>query len=174
MARLKRLIGEKFGRLTVVSLLDERKHRYCAWLCHCTCGNDSVVTTSNLTMGRTKSCGCLRNEARTIAGKIQGKRNVSHGLTNSREYSSWLAMKQRCLTPNNPKYPRYGGRGITICDSWVDSFQNFYNDMGERPHSMTIERVDNDGSSSPDTIFWATATMQARNRSNSNRNRKQT
>lgn len=109
---------------------------------------------------RVQSCGCGRhiptNKTHGYAGK-----NKKRGST----YSSWEAMKSRCLNPNHQAYSSYGGRGITICNEWLD-FKGFLKDMGERPKGMTLDRIDNDKGYSKSNCRWSTPKQQARNRRN--------
>lgn len=108
--------------------------------------------------GKTKSCGCLSKER--IA---QSNKDRANELTNTPTYISWKQMKQRCLNPNTPDYKNYGGRGVTICDKWI-KFAGFYEDMGERPDGLTLDRIDNNGSYCKENCKWSTRAEQNRNK----------
>lgn len=166
MPKIINITSQKFGRLTALRDAGKDK-RGRVWLCLCDCGKEAMVGSSHLRTGHTRSCGCLAIEAAKIP------RNVKHGHTRissktcAYEYHAWSSMKQRCFNPNVRNYPRYGGRGITVCLRWQgdDGYANFIADMGMRPgKGYSIERNNTDGNYEPTNCRWATQTEQQNNR----------
>ena len=152
--------GMKFGALVVLELVPRElwRSRDAEWLCGCTCGNLAHVRSGDLQSGGTSSCGC-----RSAKGEGNLNGNWVHGMSFTSTYMSWTAMKKRCLNPNHVHFDRYGGRGILICSRWLDSFQNFLADMGERPEGTSLDRIDPDGDYEPGNVRWATAREQRHN-----------
>lgn len=160
MKTITDITGNVYGRLTVVSFAGytDTKKPIPQWHCECECGSTATVAGIRLRNGVTKSCGCLRVETAK-------RRSTKHGMKGTRAYEIWQGMKNRTTNPNNSHYQSYGGRGIKVCDEWLNSFETFLADMGEPPEGMSIDRIDNDGDYSKGNCQWATSHEQSRNRS---------
>src|ERR1043166_5489142 len=153
------ITGQPFGRWTVLGRAESQDGR-AYWHCRCICGSMRDVHGKSLRQGKSTSCGCVWKELPHEYAK-------THGMTNTREYHSWAGMKSRCTNPRDRAYARYGGRGITVCDAWVQSFESFYKDMGPCPSPKhSLERRNNEKGYAPDNCYWATSTQQNRNRCN--------
>ena len=157
---MEKYIGKVFGLLTVEKYLfkktlSDNRHYSHYFLCRCSCGNEKICTISNLKNNHIKSCGCIKN-----------KDKITHNKTKTRLYHTWANMKARCFNVNNPRYKDYGGRGISMCDEWNNSFINFYNWSIQNGYksSLSIDRINNDLGYFPNNCRWATAKEQANNR----------
>ena len=158
---VKDLSGQRFGKLTVREWAGSAPNRQALWACDCECGNTSVVRGSQLQQGKTGSCGCVKRE--------QWRRSMTHGQAGPTRrtslYSRWLLMRRRCGNPRAADYPRYGGRGIRVCELWESSFEAFASHVGNPPGpGYSIDRINNDGNYEPGNVRWATASEQALNR----------
>lgn len=151
------LTGKIFGRLFVVGLTAGcGKVKY--WDCRCECGAEKSVFGGDLKRGSTKSCGCLQKEE-------FAKRLTVHGMSYHPAYRNWIGAKKRCYNPADDEFPRYGGRGILVCERW-QKFSNFWEDMGPTwRNGLSLDRYPNvDGHYEPGNVRWANAKMQANNR----------
>lgn len=151
------LVGQRFGRWTVIAFAGRTKDRQLLWLCRCDCGNEGVVRTYALKKGRSKSCGCLNKE---VTSKVKS----THGMSHTKLYRVWRAMINRCTNPNQKSYERYGQRGIRVCDKWL-TFEGFLEDMGASyQEGLTLDRIDVNGDYEPSNCRWVSMKKQSNNR----------
>lgn len=161
MGKSINLIGKRFGRLVVIEEAGRDKFGEVQWLCRCDCGNSKTSSGSRLRKGKCTSCGCYQKEAIVRAKK-------KHGMFGTRIYNIWSSMLQRCTNPNNAKFKNYGGRGISVCDDWSNSFEAFYEWSMSNGYAdnLTIDRIDVNGNYEPSNCRWIGMIDQENNRTN--------
>lgn len=155
-------VGDKFGRLTVLSIRKNGQRKFCT--CRCECGVVKEVRSDSLVVGKTTSCGCFNRE---IVSSIFSR----GGFSNTRLYQTWENMKARCLNPNNPRFKYYGARGISVCEDWIEDFSAFrnwainngWNDYHEK-NEISLDRIDVNGDYTPENCRWADYNTQQNNK----------
>lgn len=158
------LTGQRFGRLVALRYDHTNKNNNAVWECQCDCGQKRLVMTASLKSGNTMSCGCLHSE-------IASERRSTHGKSGTRLHTVWKGMNQRCSNPNHKGYKYYGGRGISVCEVWKNSFEAFYewallngyNPCAKRGE-CTLDRIDVSGDYCPENCRWTTNAEQQRNK----------
>ena len=155
MGKVIDLTGKKFGKLTVIKRVENQGKRT-MWLCKCECGNETIVLGSNLTRLHTKSCGCLQKEKHI---------GFIHGFKKHRLYNIWGLIKKRCLNKNDKIFKYYGGKGIKLCDEWLEDFMNFYNwaMVNGYRDDLSIDRINVNGNYEPSNCRWVNKKTQTRN-----------
>ena len=150
-------IGERYGRLLVTGRVPSNNAGKAVWRCVCDCGREVLIAGTVLGSPRgSRSCGCGHYVKHGFAGSEKIPRKV--------EYAAWNNIKNRCTNPTNPQFADYGGRGITVCERWANSFEAFLEDVGLRPSpDLSIDRINNAGNYEPGNVRWATSDQQRRN-----------
>ena len=163
---------KSWGSIIVIDIQEVRQaYRYCApsgshrhhWVCQCSCGEIVEIYKYSISVGKTNSCGCLSSD-------VTRAQNLTPWLSGTVEHQTWKRMVSRCYSLSNQVYKNYGGRGITVCQRWRESFVNFLSDVGHRPPNppgkkrwYSLDRIDNNGNYEPGNVRWATPKQQTNN-----------
>jgi hypothetical protein len=156
------LAGKRFGKLLAIEYAYTDKNKNAVWRCICDCGKEAFVRSTRLKSGKTKSCGCLKSEVTSE----RNRNNTKYDARHNRIYRIYYGMRTRCYNQEDKHYPSYGGRGISVCSEWMESFENFLKWSLENGYSinLSIDRINNDGDYCPNNCRWATNSEQAFNR----------
>lgn len=153
------LTSIRYGRLVALEAVGKDKNRHIMWECVCDCGNKKIIAGTSLMSGYTISCGCYQKE-------VIGKSGITHGKSNTKLYNVYRGMIGRCYGKDRKYEKRYKDK-IFICERWLSSFQNFYDDMASSyQEGLSLDRIDNNGNYCPENCRWTTAEVQANNKSN--------
>jgi hypothetical protein len=147
--------GQKIHRLTILEKVQGSRDK---WRCLCECGKESVARKHHLLNDLHKSCGCYQVE-------VARERGLTHGQAKTSLHRIWMNIKSRTTNPKVPCYPRYGGRGISMCPEWFNSFEAFSLGVGPRVPGMTLDRINNDGNYEPGNVRWVPHRVNCQNRS---------
>ena len=163
MAKLIDMQGKVFNGCTVLQREGATKDKKATWLCQCYCGKEFIATGKLIRDGNVKSCGCFRLSVLVSSGK----KNKTHGETQTRLYNIWRGMKKRCTLPSDSSYKYYGNKGISVCQEWLDDYEMFrdWSLANGYRDDLTLDRIDSKGDYHPDNCRWADWVVQGRNKS---------
>jgi hypothetical protein len=162
--------GDRYGNLTIInqvkSYISPKKNKpKRRFECKCDCGNVVSIILADMRSGKTKSCGCIKDNLTSIRNSIHNNTWKDGKRISIPEYNTWRGMKERCSNPNHKAYKDYGGRGIMVCERWINSYVNFLKDMGKKPsNDYSIDRINVNGNYEPSNCKWATKVEQQKNK----------